>query len=131
MRHELRRGVLELDKDRHKDPVLATIAREEKLGKLVQPLNPCDLVAVELDFSAWHIFHPCLFDKNRAFLGGLCGLDDVKMFSVQGRSAKGNRLIPKTARFWDRPAQYAAFKIIGHREDGLHIWIQGFNRRIS
>ena len=130
MRHELTRGILELDKDGQKDPLMATIAREEKLGKLVQALYSDDFVAVEFDFGAWHIFHPCLFAQNRAFLGGLCRLDDVKIFSVLGRSLRANRPLPKTMRFRAVPAQHSPFHGIGHMEDGLHIWILGLDVRI-
>jgi len=130
LRQKLTRGILELDKDGQKDPLMAAIAREEELGKLVQPLDSGDFVAVELDFGAWHISHPCLFHENKAFLRGSCRLDDVKIFSVQGRSWWGNQPLPKTVRFRVGPAQHGAFHSIGHPEDGLPIWILGFDKRI-
>jgi hypothetical protein len=127
---ELTLGILELDKDRKKDLLMVTIARKEKLYELVQPLDSGNLVAVELYLGAWHIFHPCLFLENRAFLGGLCRLDDVKIFSVLGRSLRANRPLPKTLRFRAGPAQHGTFSGIGYLEDGLHIWILGLERRI-
>jgi hypothetical protein len=130
MRHELTLGILELDKDGQKDPLMAAIAGEQKLGKLVQTLDSGNLVAVELYLGAWHIFHPCLFAQNRAFLRGSCGLDDVKIFSVLGRSLRANRPLPKTLRFGAVPAQHSPFHGISYPGDGLHIWILGLDKRI-
>ena len=130
MRHELTRGILELDKDGQKDPLMLAIAREKKLGKLVQPMDSGDFVTVELDFGTWHISHPCLFCENRVFLGEACRLDDVKIFPVCGRPLWGNRLLPKTVRFRAVPAQHSPFHGIIDLEDGIPIWIPGLTGRI-
>ena len=130
MGKKLSRSVLELDKDGQKYPLLAAITGEQKLGKLVQPLDSGDLVAVELDFCARHISHPCLFHQNRAFLRGSCTFDDVKIFSFCRRPLRGNRPLPKTLRFRAEPAQHSTFSGIGYLEDGLHIWIPGLTGRI-
>ena len=55
VREELTRGVLELDKDGQEYAPMVAIAREEELGKVIQPLDSGDLIAVELDLCGGHL----------------------------------------------------------------------------
>ena len=68
-------------------PLMIPITWEQKFRQLIQVLDSGYFIITEIDFCAWHIFHPYLFRQNMVFeaVGGF--LNDVKMFQGCGTAS--------------------------------------------
>ena len=76
--------ILQLYEYGQKDLLMIPISREKHLGKLIQALDPGNLIMADLDFGAWHFFKPCLFDENMAFERGMVKFEMLKFFRSAG-----------------------------------------------
>jgi hypothetical protein len=74
-------GVFEFHEYGHEHLLMLSVPWKKDLGELIQIPSPGDFVETQIDFRAWHFFHPCLFDANPAFSGVAGDIPVVKIFS--------------------------------------------------
>ena len=107
---------------------MVLVAWEQHTGKLIQTVDTGNLIVVQFDLGAWHIFHPCLFGQNWAFERVLVFLADVKTFSGQSGQVRKDCDCPKTVRFRGILAQQGRFMAtegFGDRFPGLARLLEG------